>query len=70
MLPTFGDKDVKYTFGGASDSNRVFDSNPIRATIGVEAQKDAWTFGLNYGLTAGSNDRLNNAFFAILWFSF
>ena len=70
VVPTFGDKDVKYTFVGASDSNRVFDSNPIRATIGVEAQKDAWTFGLNYGLTAGSNDRLNNAFNANLRYSF
>ena len=70
VVPTFGDKDVKYTFVGASDSNRVFDSNPIRATIGVEAQKDAWTFGLNYGLTAGSDDRLNNAFNANLRYSF
>ena len=26
VVPTFGDKDVKYTFVGASDSNRVFDS--------------------------------------------
>ena len=70
VVPTFGDKDVKYTFVGASDSNRVFDSNPIRATIGVEAQKDAWTFGLNYGLTAGGDDRMNNAFNANLRYSF
>ena len=61
VVPTFGDKDVKYTFVGASDSNRVFDSNPIRATLGVEAQTGAWTFGVNYGLTAGSDDRLNNS---------
>ena len=29
-----------------------------------------WTFGLNYGLTAGSDDRLNNAFNANLRYSF
>ena len=48
-------------YGGASDVVRAVDSNPIRATLGVEAQKGAWTFGVNYGLTAGSDDRLNNS---------
>ena len=62
VVPTFGDKDAeaKY-FGGVKDVVRVVDSNPIRATIGVEAQTGAWTFGVNYGLTAGSDDRLNNS---------
>ena len=62
VVPTFGDKDAeaKY-FGGVKDVVRVVDSNPIRATLGVEAQTGAWTFGVNYGLTAGSDDRLNNS---------
>ena len=70
FVPTFGDKDAEYQFVGASDSVRVFDSNPVRATLGVAAQKDAWTFGVNYGLTAGSDDRLNNAFNANVRYSF
>lgn len=62
VVPTFGDKNAEVKFyGGASDVVRAVDSNPIRATIGVEAQKGAWTFGVNYGLTAGSDDRLNNS---------
>lgn len=62
VVPTFGDKNAEVKFyGGASDVVRAVDSNPIRATIGVEAQTGAWTFGLNYGLTAGSDDRLNNS---------
>ena len=62
VVPTFGDKDAeaKY-FGGVKDVVRVVDSNPIHATIGVEAQTGAWTFGVNYGLTVGSDDRLNNS---------
>ena len=71
VVPTFGDKDAeaKY-FGGVKDVVRVVDSNPIRATLGVEAQTGAWTFGVNYGLTAGSDDRLNNSFNANLRYSF
>lgn len=62
VVPTFGDKNAEVKFyGGASDVVRAVDSNPIRATLGVEAQKGAWTFGVNYGLTAGSADRLNNS---------
>lgn len=62
VVPTFGDKNAEVKFyDGASDVVRAVDSNPIRATLGVEAQKGAWTFGVNYGLTAGSDDRLNNS---------
>ena len=71
VVPTFGDKDAeaKY-FGGVKDVVRVVDSNPIRATLGVEAQTGAWTFGVNYGLTAGSDDRLNNSFNANARYTF
>lgn len=71
FVPTFGDKNAEVSFiGGNADSVRVLDSNPVRATLGVAAQKDAWTFGVNYGLTAGSDDRLNNAFNANVRYSF
>lgn len=71
VVPTFGDKDAeaKY-FGGVKDVVRVVDSNPIRATLGVEAQTGAWTFGVNYGLTAGSDDRLKNSFNANARYTF
>lgn len=71
VVPTFGDKDAEVKFyGGASDVVRAVDSNPIRATLGVEAQTGAWTFGVNYGLTAGSDDRLNNSFNANARYTF
>lgn len=71
VVPTFGDKDAsaKY-FGTTSESIRVVDSNPVQATLGVAAQTGAWTFGVNYGLTAGSDDRLNNSFNANARYTF
>ena len=57
-------------FSGNDVTTRVVDTNPIQATLGVSAQNGAWTFGLNYGLTAGGDDRMNNAFNANLRYSF
>ena len=71
VVPTFGDKDAVATYaGGIQSVTRVVDTNPIQATLGVSAQNGAWTFGLNYGLTAGGDDRMNNAFNANLRYSF
>ena len=71
VVPAFGDKDAVATYtGGIQSVTRVVDTNPIQATLGVSAQNGAWTFGLNYGLTAGGNDRMNNAFNANLRYSF
>ena len=71
VVPAFGDKDAVATFtGGIQNVTRVVDTNPIQATLGVSAQNGAWTFGLNYGLTAGGDDRMNNAFNANLRYSF
>ncbi|WP_418871973.1 autotransporter outer membrane beta-barrel domain-containing protein, partial [Sutterella wadsworthensis] len=67
----FGDKDAVATYtGGIQSVTRVVDTNPIQATLGVSAQNGAWTFGLNYGLTAGSDDRLNNSFNANARYTF
>ena len=63
VVPAFGDKDAVATYtGGIEDTTRVVDTNPIQMTLGVNAQVDAWTFGVNYGLTAGGDERLNNSF--------
>ena len=70
VVPAFGDKDVVASFYGNDVTTRVVDTNPIQATLGVSAQNGAWTFGLNYGLTAGGDDRMNNAFNANLRYSF
>ena len=63
VVPTFGDKDAVASYaGGIQDTVRVVDSNPVQMTLGVNATVDAWTLGVNYGLSAGSDERLNNAF--------
>ena len=71
VVPTFGDKDAVATYAGnVKDTTRVVDTNPIQATLGVSAQNGAWTFGLNYGLTAGGDDRMNNSLNANVRYTF
>ena len=68
VVPTFGDKDAEMKLGvtgGTVTSDygvRVIDSNPVQATLGVNATNGAWGFGLNYKLGVGSDDRMNNTF--------
>ena len=68
VVPTFGDKDADLKLGitgvNATDNLavRVIDSNPVQATLGVNATNGAWGFGLNYKLGVGSDDRMNNTF--------
>lgn len=62
VVPTFGDKDATANFVEQTIDTRVVDSNPVRATLGLNGQIEAWTFGVNYGLSAGSDERLNNSF--------
>ncbi len=70
VVPAFGDKDAEFSIGTDADSCRVVDSNPVQATLGIAAQKDAWTFGLNYRMTGGSDDRMNNSFNASARYTF
>ena len=70
VVPAFGDKDAEFAVGTVADNCRVVDSNPIQGTLGIAAQKDAWTFGLNYRMTAGSDDRMNNSFNASARYTF
>ena len=68
FVPTFGDKDADLKLGitgvKATDdlAVRVIDSNPVQATLGVNATNGAWGFGLNYKLGVGSDDRMNTTF--------
>ncbi len=63
VVPAFGDKDAVASFtSGYEETVRVVDTNPVQMTLGVTGQVDAWTFGVNYGLSAGGEDRLNNSF--------
>ena len=71
VVPAFGDKDaVADIAGGVHDAVRVVDTNPIQATLGLTAETGAWTFGVHYGLTAGGDERLNNAFNATARYAF
>ena len=70
VVPAFGDKDAEFSIGTDADSCRVVDSNPVQATLGIATQKDAWTFGLNYRMTGGSDDRMNNSFNASARYTF
>ena len=71
LVPTFGDKDASAEYlGGITETTRVVDSNPVQGTIGLEAQTGAFTFGLNYRLTRGGDDRTNNAFNANIRYAF
>ena len=66
VVPTFGDKDAYLIIGitglNANDDLAVcvIYSNPVQATLGVNATKGAWGFGLNYKLGVGSDGRMNN----------
>ena len=76
FVPTWGDKDADVTLGitGATATDkgalRVLDSNLVQATLGVAAQNGAWTFGLDYKLGVGSDDRMNNSFNARVNYAF
>ncbi len=70
VVPTFGDKDAVASFIGQNVTTRVVDTNPVQAKLGVTAQSGAWTFGINYGLTAGGDDRMNNSLNANVRYTF
>ena len=76
FVPTWGDKNADLTIGinGSSvreaGTLRVLDSNVVNATLGVAAQNGAWTFGLDYKLGVGSDDRMNNSFNARVNYAF
>ena len=76
VVPTWGDKkaDMKLGIAGVnaqdSLSVEVIDSNPVQATLGLNATNGAWGFGLSYKLGVGSDDRSNNSFNAQVRYAF
>ena len=76
VVPAFGDTDADMTLGingvaaTSALSTQVIDSNLFQMKLGVSAQKDAFTFGLNYKLGAGSANRVNNTFNATVGYAF
>ena len=72
VVPAFGDKDATTKYNGLTTEviTRVVDSSPVQATLGLSAQKDAFTFGINYTLGAGSDERKNHSFNANVRYTF
>ena len=72
VVPAFGDKDATTKYNGLTTEGitRVVDSSPVQATLGLSAQKDAFTFGINYTLGAGSDERQNHSFNANVRYTF
>lgn len=71
----FGDTDTDMTVtvnaGNASSTlyYDVMDDSSWLATLGVEAEKDAWTFGINYGYQKG-DDTKNKTWYVTAGYSF
>lgn len=57
----FGDTDTDMTVNAGNASSTLYydvmDDSSWLATLGVEAEKDAWTFGINYGYQKGDDTR-------------
>ena len=72
VVPAFGDKDATTKYNGLTTEviTRVVDSSPVQATLGLSAQKDAFTFGINYTLGAGGDERQNHSFNANVRYTF
>ena len=73
VIPAVGDKDMnsKLRFSGvdAVDSfdSRIMDSTSWAATVGVQAEKGKFTFGLNYGVQASSHETDQNVQVKLGW---
>ena len=73
FIPAAGDKDTegKVRFSGinASDSfnARVMDSCSWAGTVGVQAEKDNFSLGLNYGVQASSHETDQNIQLKLSW---
>lgn len=72
----FGDTDTDMTVNAGNAGNAsstlyydVMDDSSWLATLGVEAEKDAWTFGINYGYQKG-DDTKNKTWYVTAGYSF
>jgi outer membrane autotransporter protein len=73
FIPAVGGKDMnsKVRFSGidAVDSfdSRIMDSSSWAATVGVQAEKGKFSFGLNYGVQASSHETDQNVQVKLGW---
>lgn len=70
VVPQFGDKKAKIWNSGVSYTQDVLDPALVRTSVGVTAEKDNFTFGLNYRLGVGANERQNHHFNATVRYQF
>lgn len=70
---TFGDTDTDMTVNAGGYTGNLYydvmDDSSWLATLGVEAEKDAWTFGINYGYQKG-DDTKNKTWYVTAGYSF
>lgn len=69
VVPQLGDDEVTTSVAGAAIRTTVLD-NLYNAALGVSAEYQSMTFGLNYRYGFGSNDRSNNALHATFRYAF
>lgn len=69
----FGDTDTDMTVNADGYTGSLYydvmDDSSWLATLGVEAEKDAWTFGINYGYQKG-DDTKNKTWYVTAGYSF
>lgn len=69
----FGDTDTDMTVNASGYTGSLYydvmDDSSWLATLGVEAEKDAWTFGINYGYQKG-DDTKNKTWYVTAGYSF
>lgn len=69
----FGDTDTDMSVNAGNASSTLYydvmDDSSWLATLGVEAEKDAWTFGINYGYQKG-DDTKNKTWYVTAGYSF
>lgn len=69
----FGDTDTDMTVNAGGYTGNLYydvmDDSSWLATLGVEAEKDAWTFGINYGYQKG-DDTKNKTWYVTAGYSF
>lgn len=69
VVPQLGDDEVTTSVAGEAIRTTVLD-NLYNAALGVSAEYQSMTFGLNYRYGFGSNDRSNNALHATFRYAF
>lgn len=70
MVPQFGDKKAKIWNSGVAFEQDVLDAALMKTSVGVSAQKGNLTFGLDYRLGVGGEERQNHSLNANIRYQF